>query len=193
MVKRVERRLAIRVEARMLEAHDADAIAIVGDRVLREVERPAVDAADDLVHVRVGDLVRRAPRRLVDVDDEGLARDLAEHLARQARGLEARGNDAEDAERRRIAHGKARSVRSCAARASPPAPGANGTITGCVSPALENSAMRSRQRASGPTTPSPSRKRGETCFTAPPRSPARQAAFTASTSSAKPAFRKKLA
>ena len=80
--------------------------------------------------------IRRAPRRLVDVDDEGLARDLAEHLARQARGLEARGNDAEDAERRRIAHGKARSVRSCAARASPPAPGANGTITGCVSPDL---------------------------------------------------------
>src|SRR2546425_525481 len=190
MVKRVERRLAIRVEARMLEAHDADAIAIVGDRVLREVERPAVDAADDLVHVRVGDLVRRQS----DLERGHLrVRALAEHLARQARGLEARGNDAEDAERRRIAHGKARSVRSCAARASPPAPGANGTITGCVSPALENSAMRSRQRASGPTTPSPSRKRGETCFTAPPRSPARQAAFTESTSSAKPAFRKKVA
>src|SRR5207249_1556048 len=60
-MERVERRLAIRVEARMLEARHADSVAIVGDRVLREVERAAVDTADDLVHVRVRDLVRRQP------------------------------------------------------------------------------------------------------------------------------------
>src|SRR4030095_2007292 len=90
----------------------------------------------------------------------------------------------------RGAHGKARSVRSCAARASEP-PGANGTMTGWVSPARVNSAMRSRQKASGPTTPRPSRNRADTCFTAPARSPERQAAFTASTSSTKPALRKR--
>src|SRR5262249_21403547 len=135
---------------------------------------------------------RRPPRRLEDVHDERLAREVTQHLPRQARGRKARRDDAEHAERSRTAHGKARSVRSCAARASPP-PGANGTITGCVSPARENSAMRSRQKASGPTTPSPSRKRAETCFTAPERSPALQAALTRSTSSANPAFRKKFA
>src|SRR5215813_9522497 len=53
-MERVQRGLAIGVEALMLEAYGADAVAVVGDRVLREVERAAVHAADDLVHVRVG-------------------------------------------------------------------------------------------------------------------------------------------
>src|SRR6266540_4369878 len=68
-VESVERRFPIRVEARVFVAHDADPIAIVRDWMFREVERPAVDAADDLVHVRVGhllgleaDLVRRDQR-----------------------------------------------------------------------------------------------------------------------------------
>src|SRR5262245_65262767 len=151
---------------------------------------------DDFLRVRRDQHVRqirRTPRGLVDADDQRLAGDLAQRLTRQARGLKPRRDDADDAEPGRTVHGNARSVRSCAARASPPAPGAKGTITGCVSPARENSAMRSRQNDSGPTTPSPSRKRGDTRFTAPLRSPARQAAFTASTSSAKPALRKKLA
>src|SRR5438093_317968 len=282
-VERVERRLAIGVEAGVLPAHDAGAVSIVGDRILREVEGAAVHAADDLVHVRVRQLVgteadlerghlgvgtlaegtdeepdvvrrdqrlvpldvhvdvggarlrdlpdpvgpgrvlgrghdrrdpelrarshdllgirsdqqvgevRRLPGRFVHSDDQGLAAELPEDLARQARGLEARRNDAQDAEPRVVAHGKARRVRSWASRASPPAPGANGTITSWVSPARVNSAMRSRQNAAGPTTPRPSRNRGDTCLTAPARSPARHAALTASTSSAKPAPRKKLA
>src|SRR6266852_3111819 len=260
-VERVERCFPIRVEARVFVAHDADPVAIVRDWMLREVERPAVDAADDLVHVRVGHLVgleadlerghlgvgtltertdeepdvvrcdqrfvtldihvdvggarlrdlpdpisprrvlggrhdrgdaerraraddllgigrhqqvgeiRRPPGRFVHVDDEGLAGDLAEDLAGQAGGPKTGRNDAEDSELGSVAHGKARKVRSCASRAP--------------------SAMRSRQNAGGPTTPRPSRNRGDTCFTAPARSPARQAAFTASTSSPKPALRKK--
>src|SRR5262249_38309172 len=54
----VERRLAIGVEALMLEAHRADAVAIVGDRVLREVKPAAVHAPAHLLHVRVRGLVR---------------------------------------------------------------------------------------------------------------------------------------
>src|SRR5262249_51733869 len=134
--------------------------------------------------------IGRAPRRLEDVDDQRLAGNFAQDLPGQARGLKPRRNHAEDGER--SAHGKARSVRSCAARASAP-PGANGTMTGWVRPARANSVMRSRQTASDPTTPRPSRNLGVTCFTAPARSPALQAAFTAFTSSTKPALRKKLA
>src|SRR5215472_13719031 len=55
----LERRLAIRIEALMLEAHYADPVPIVGDRVLREIERAPVHAADDLVHIRVRGLLRR--------------------------------------------------------------------------------------------------------------------------------------
>jgi hypothetical protein len=62
--------------------------------------------------------------------------------------------------------------------------------TGMVSPARPNSAMRSRQNCSGPTTPRPSSSRGDTRFTASTRSPAFHASFTASTSAAKPASRK---
>src|SRR5262249_46461031 len=134
--------------------------------------------------------IGRAPRGLEDVDDQRLAGDLAQDLPGQARGLKPRRNHAEDGERG--AHGKARSVRSCAARASAP-PGANGTMTGWVRPARANSAMRSRQTASDPPPPRRWRTLGVTCWPAPARSPPRHASFTAFTSSTKPALRKKLA
>src|SRR5207249_4941388 len=57
----LERRLAVGVEALVLEARHADPVAIVGDRVLREIERAAVRATDDLVHVRIRGLLRRQP------------------------------------------------------------------------------------------------------------------------------------
>src|SRR3989442_1102778 len=161
----LERDLAIRVEPDVLVAGDADAIAVVGDRVLREVERAVVGVADDLVH--------------------GPARDLAQDLARQPRRLQARRDDPEDGQHQ---SGKVRIVRSIEARRSPS--GAKGTTTGIVSPARANAARRSRQNASGPTTPSWSSSRGESFATAPARSPAFQAASAASMSSAKPLARK---
>src|SRR5438034_946785 len=173
-VEGLERGAPVGVEADVPEASNASSVAVVRDRVLREVERPAVGGADHLVHVRVVRLV-------------------AQHLAGQPRGRQARGNQTEGGEGR--AHGNVRRVRKSAARASPSAPaaGANGRITGWVRPARATAAMRSRQCASGPTTPRPSRKRGETCRTAPARSPPLQAAFTAAPSSSNPTHGKKLA
>src|SRR5947199_9333956 len=46
-MERRERRARVGVEADVLEAGDAAGIAVVGDRVLREVERVAVGGADD--------------------------------------------------------------------------------------------------------------------------------------------------
>src|SRR6267143_3954249 len=56
-MERVEGRAAVGVEADVLEAHDAATLAVVGDRILREVERAAVGGADDLVHAGALDLV----------------------------------------------------------------------------------------------------------------------------------------
>src|SRR5438094_10396286 len=57
-MERLERRARVGVEADVLEAGDAAGIAVVGDRILREVERVAVGGADDLVHGRVVRLLR---------------------------------------------------------------------------------------------------------------------------------------
>src|SRR5207249_4954938 len=83
----------------------------------------------------------RPPRRFVHADDQRLARDVAQHLAGQPRGRQARGNHTEGGEGR--AHGNVRRVRKSAARASPPAPaaGANGRSRGWVRPARANGAV----------------------------------------------------
>src|SRR5207245_10966 len=132
-MERLERRARVGVEADVLEAGDAAGIAVVGDRVLREVERVAVGGAGDLVHGRVVRLLRAGADlagRLPDVDDQGLARDVAQHLARQARGAEARGDDAEGREapthepsltERHVACGGARPARRAARTARSPA------------------------------------------------------------------------
>src|SRR5439155_13938603 len=60
-VEGLERGAPVGVEADVLEASDASSVAVVRDRVLREVERPAVGGADDLVHVRVVRLVGQEP------------------------------------------------------------------------------------------------------------------------------------
>ena len=89
------------------------------------------------------------------------------------------------------AQGNARKVRSRASRAAAPG-GAKGSTTG-VTPVRAKALICSRQWSAGPTAPSPSSTRSEIALTAPARSPAFQARFTASTSSAKPHSAKKRA
>src|SRR5207245_5414387 len=60
-VEGLERGAPVGVEADVPEASDASSVAVVRDRVLREVERPAVGGADHLVHVRVVRLVGQEP------------------------------------------------------------------------------------------------------------------------------------
>src|SRR5215831_5963423 len=87
--------------------------------------------------------------------------------------------------------GKERKVASIEARESEPGR-AKGTTTG-TAPVLAKTPICSRQAAREPTAPSPSSTRSLIPFTAPARSPAFHARFTASTSSAKPHSAKKRA
>ena len=79
------------------------------------------------------------------------------------------------------AQGNARNVPSMDARAPGPG-GAKGRTAG-VAPVRATASICARHASAEPTAPRPSRRRSEIPFTAPARSPAFQAPFTASTSS----------
>src|SRR6266545_4337411 len=221
-VEHLEGGRGVRVESQVLEVGDATpAVAVVRDRVTREIERPSTQVADDLHGVRArhfggrGADLQRAHRGNVQGTTGrhhfvGVRRHehLREQLRAPRRGVHVRdqrpadelaqdlarepgGRESRRDDAQDARHGKLRTVRRIEGRGS--GSGAKGTMTGCRTPASTYCWTRSRQNSTGPTTPRPSRNRSDTPLTAPLRSPALHAALMAVTSSGYPAERKNAA